>query len=56
MYRTATLTVMAVIKPQLNQFALGTALTTFGELMEIHLSVSAKSQYCKELHMQIVAN
>jgi hypothetical protein len=34
MYRTAILTVKAVIKPQMDQFTPATALTTFGELME----------------------
>jgi len=54
-YRTAILIVKVVIKPEMNQFAHATALTTFGQLMEIYDSVSRKSQCHKELHEQIVA-
>jgi hypothetical protein len=42
------LIVKAVIQPEFDQFAHATAPTTFGELMEIHDSVSGKSQYRKE--------
>jgi hypothetical protein len=40
MYRTAILKVTAVIKPQMDQFAAPSALTTFGEQTEIHDSVN----------------
>jgi hypothetical protein len=43
------LIVKAVIQPEIDQFAHATALTSFGELMEIHDSVSGKSQCHKEL-------
>jgi hypothetical protein len=49
MYRTATLTLKTVIKPQMVQFAPATAPTTFGELVAIPDSVSGKSQCHKEL-------
>jgi len=45
---TAILIVKEVIKPEMNQFAPGSVLTTFAELMEIHDSVSGKSQCRKE--------
>jgi len=47
--RTVILIVKAVIKPEIHQFAPATVPTTFGELMEIHDSVSRKSQ-CKRKH------
>jgi hypothetical protein len=43
-YETATLTVMADIQLQMDQFATAPALTTIGELMEILDIISAKSQ------------
>jgi len=49
------LTVKAVIKPQMDQYAPVTALTTLGELMEIRDSVSGKSQCHKELYEQKAA-
>jgi hypothetical protein len=42
------LIVKAVIQPEFDQFAHATTLTTFGELMKIHDSVSGKSQCRKE--------
>jgi hypothetical protein len=42
------LIVKEVIQPEIDQFAHATAPTLFGELMEIHDSVSGKSQYRKE--------
>jgi hypothetical protein len=36
------LTVKAVIKLQMDQFTPATALTTFGELMEIYMMVSTE--------------
>jgi hypothetical protein len=47
--------VKAVIKPDMDQFAPATALTSFGELMVIHESVSGKSQCHKEHHEHKVA-
>jgi len=44
------LTVKEVIKPQMDQFNPATALTTFGELMEIHDSVNRESQWHNEFH------
>ena len=43
---------MAVINLQLDQCALATAQTTFGERMEMHDSESRESQCCLELHKQ----
>jgi len=40
--------VKAVIQLEIDQFAHATASTTFGELMEIHDSVSGESQCRKE--------
>jgi hypothetical protein len=42
--RIAILIVKVVIQPEIDQFAHATALTTFGELMEINDSVSGKLQ------------
>jgi len=48
----ARLIVKAVIQPEFDQFAHATAPTTFGELMEIHDSVSGKLQ-CRKEHPAI---
>jgi hypothetical protein len=53
-YRTATFTVKAVSKLQMDQCAPATAQTPFGELMEILDSVSKKSQCRTTLHEQKV--
>jgi hypothetical protein len=44
--------VKAVIKLQMDQWALATVPTKFGDQMEINDSVSRKLQYCKQLHEQ----
>jgi hypothetical protein len=41
--------------PEMDQFAPATVPTTFGELMEIHDSVSGKLQGSKEHHEHEVA-
>jgi hypothetical protein len=46
--RIAILIVKAVIQPECDQFGHATAPTTFGELIEIHDSVSRKLQCGKE--------
>ena len=46
--RIAILIAKAVCQPEFDQFAHATAPTTFGELLEIHDSVSGKSQFRKE--------
>jgi len=50
-YRSTTLTVKIVIKPQMEQCVLATAEITFGELMELHDSVSGKSR-CRKKHFK----
>jgi len=46
---------MAVITPEIDQFASATALTSFVELMEMRNSVSGKFQCRKQHHKQNVA-
>jgi hypothetical protein len=46
--RKVILIAMAVIQPEFDQFVHATAPTIFGELLEIHDSVSGKSQCHKE--------
>jgi hypothetical protein len=50
MYRTAILTVKALIQLQMDSFAPAAASTTFGELIEMRNNVSRELQCQMELH------